>query len=158
LYRHLDFYRNLKSIDEVLKYAPSGEDYVPDKKHKHQWRISINAVESTKHNLLNLKAQILSCKKFEEIKKLVKQGSASGFGKLARYDTALRIGAFMNNILPEVIYLHCGTKDGARNMGLGYNKEFLTKDELPELLRELEPYEVEAFLCVKKDKLNWYLK
>ena len=61
---HLEFYKNLESIEEVLKYAPSGEDYSPYKKHKHQWRVSVQAIESTRQNLLNIKAQILRSTKF----------------------------------------------------------------------------------------------
>lgn len=155
LLSHLDFYKSLESLDEVLESAPAGRDLNNDK-HKHQWRITDSALESTRGHLLRHKTQFLNCTNFEDVRRQVGQCKVAGFGKLAVYDTALRISAYLNNFMPEYIYLHCGTKEGARNLGVGYNREYITRDELPESLRELEPYDIEAFLCVSRNRLRVY--
>jgi hypothetical protein len=41
-----------------------------------------------------------------------------GIGTLTASDTALRIGGFLK-LQPDRVYLHAGTKDGAKLFGLG---------------------------------------
>ena len=68
------------------------------------------------------------------------------------YDTALRIGAKLG-VAPVRVYLHTGTREGAKRLGIETKGvSALWPSELPEALRELEPYEVEDVLCIYKDK------
>lgn len=70
---------------------------------------------------------------------------------LAVYDTALRLGAF-RGVLPECVYLHAGTKTGAKNLGLNLRgKKSLEMSELPPEFRKLKAYEVENCLCIYKN-------
>ena len=70
---------------------------------------------------------------------------------LAVYDTALRLGAF-RGVLPECVYLHAGTKTGAKNLGLNLRgKKSLEMSELPPEFRKLKAYEVENCLCIYKE-------
>ena len=77
-------------------------------------------------------------------------GSQAGLGELYVYDTALRIGANLG-FLPQAIYLHAGTRAGAKVLGLGINGSVLLKSQLPEPLQRLQPHELEDVLCIYKD-------
>jgi ABC-type arginine/histidine transport system permease subunit len=68
------------------------------------------------------------------------------------YDTALRLGANLR-LLPREVYLHAGTRRGARALGLDYRSESVSMRLLPAALRRLRPYEVEDVLCIYKDWL-----
>jgi len=58
-----------------------------------------------------------------------------GVGELACYDAALRIGGNLN-IFPEKIYLHAGTRTGARELlKQRVNGRFIYKEDLPEPFR-----------------------
>ena len=78
--------------------------------------------------------------------------SAKGVGELYIYDTSLRIGSYLGN-LPEKVYLHSGTRTGARKIGFK-NKYVIEMSELPNEFQKLEPFEVEDILCIYKYKLN----
>jgi hypothetical protein len=71
-------------------------------------------------------------------------------GELAVYDTALRIAAW-RRLEPEVVYLHRGTRDGAKALGLDVRRSFIPIIELPAAFRSLRPYEIEDVLCLYKD-------
>jgi hypothetical protein len=92
------------------------------------------------------------CKSFHELWQLIRKilGTVTGLGELYIYDTALRIGAYLN-ILPERVYLHAGTRTGAKAFGItSRHTEWLDVDELPAPLKELPPHEVEDILCIYK--------
>jgi hypothetical protein len=114
-----------------------------------------------------------------------------GFGRVAIYDTALRIGFhlkrnprnifndcvdkngykhidYKNRVLPKkYVYLHAGAMKGARALArLGLiskkknSKGGITLDlkefvkYFPKIIRRLEPYQIEDFLCVKHRQLE----
>lgn len=76
-----------------------------------------------------------------------------GLGHLYTYDTALRIGSKLVQ-LPNKVYLHAGTRRGARILGLDWKASALEIAEIPIELRELEPFKIEDFLCVYEDELS----
>jgi hypothetical protein len=53
-----------------------------------------------------------------------------GIGELAVYDTALRIGARLG-LEPAKVYLHAGTRAGAKALGLAYGGRTIELAELP---------------------------
>ena len=75
------------------------------------------------------------------------------FGKLASYDTSLRIGAH-RGLWPRWVYLHTGTRTGAKALNLDISGVSLEVSDLPGPLRRLQPYEVEDFLCIYKQNLK----
>lgn len=79
-------------------------------------------------------------------------GRTRGIGELYVYDTALRIGAWLE-LFPGKVYLHAGTRWGARALGFDPKARALEVSELPQELQQLEPYEIEDLLCIFKDKL-----
>lgn len=80
-------------------------------------------------------------------------GSIRGVGELLVYDTALRIGAKLE-LMPDRVYLHSGTRRGARSLGLPFKMRLISIAELPVPLRSLKQHEVEDCLCIFKDLLQ----
>ncbi len=64
----------------------------------------------------------------------------------------LRIGANLG-LEPDRVYLHTGTRTGARRLGLGFRSAWIECQDLPEALRSLPPWQVEDILCIFKDWL-----
>ena len=89
-------------------------------------------------------------KTFDEILNIVNENKVKWFGILSVYDTALRIGMYFN-IYPQAVYMHAGTKEGAKNLGLNTKRKYIPKDEFPLSFKVLKPYEIECVLCIYKD-------
>ncbi len=69
------------------------------------------------------------------------------------YDAASRIGAKLR-LKPQRIYLHAGTRDGARALGVPRSARVLEKRDLPRPLRRLAAHHLENFLCIDKRRLE----
>jgi hypothetical protein len=76
-----------------------------------------------------------------------------GVGPLLIYDTALRLGANLR-LEPSVVFLHAGTREGARRLGLNVARSFIPSSEFPPVLRELPARQIEDILCIYKDWLK----
>jgi hypothetical protein len=157
LHKYLNYYKDMKSIDDVIKKAACAE--TPYGKHVHQRRIKNEIIEEVKSKLLNNCNRIANCNSFECIIGIVKENKVKGFGPLAVYDTSLRIGANLG-VYPKKVYLHRGTSKGYKALigikRLENNCRTIEADKLRDCLknRELDPYEIEDFLCIYKDCLG----
>ncbi len=123
----------------------------PDgKRYGHQRRLSRRVLSKMRARLLAVNFE--SCRSFHELYERVEEaiGSIHGVGDLAVYDTALRIGARLR-LKPDRVYLHRGTRQGARALGLNWQAPFLDRRELPAELRKVPAWEVEDILCIFKD-------
>ena len=142
--------KKMKNLDEVIHYSALAIDS-NGKRSDHHRRRKKGQLELSKKILLDNKVKIASCKDFHTLICLLQNllSDVNDLGVLYYYDTALEIGFYLN-LFPKFIYLHSGTREGARNLGLNYRKEYLTKDEFPNELQILEPYELEDFLCIYK--------
>jgi hypothetical protein len=76
----------------------------------------------------------------------------SGIGELAVYDIAHRIGAY-RGLHAKEIYLHAGTREGAKALGLPTNRKTLPMSSLPAGLRSLSAEEAEDLLCIYRKTL-----
>jgi hypothetical protein len=72
---------------------------------------------------------------------------------LYSYDTAVHIGAKLG-LMPDEVYLHSGTRKGARALGLPYRQPTLQISSLPIALHQLAGYEIEDFLCIFKNEFD----
>lgn len=140
---------NIESAIETAVFAKHPEY----KKHPHQFRLTHHSMRQTCQALLRHARQIASAKSFNEIHHLVKDCAAHEFGELATYDTAHRLGAYLK-IEPDMVYLHCGTRWGAKALGLDISRGVLRLRELPDELRSLHASQIEDFLCIYKDHLR----
>jgi hypothetical protein len=152
--RELVYYQRLRTDRDAVSRAarcvlPSG------KRHPHQYRIHGRALAGVEQRLLANIDVIGASKSFDDLHDLVEQlaGSISGIGELATYDIALRIGARIG-VAPTRVYLHSGTRQGARALGLGQRRRTLDLSELPAAFRRLAPREIEDALCIFKDGLE----
>ncbi|HEX3484181.1 MAG TPA: hypothetical protein VHT51_03915 [Micropepsaceae bacterium] len=155
-YRHAGFqelqhFRKLPSCRDVIREASlcltkNG------KRHSHQRRIPRQVLINAERALQKRRTDLRKAPSFFELHKHVKVtiGGIHGIGPLTIYDIAQRIGAYLK-LEPEHIYLHAGTREGARALGL--LGEMIEVGELPKELRYLSPKELEDFLCIFKAEL-----
>lgn len=127
----------------------------PDGGHfGHQRRIPKSAYPEVERILLASTQRLRAASDFDSLHHLVNEliGPVYGVRELFVYDAAARIGAFLG-VEPAIVYLHAGTLEGARRLGLvKRGQRTLTLEEIDEEVRELGPAEIENFLCVFKDE------
>jgi hypothetical protein len=151
--REMRFFSDQKSLFDAIELAANAK-LSDGSKHSHQWRIPSTVLRRFARCLLNIEDQISHVASFLELWKLVRtEGmSVKGIGELAIYDTAHRIGAYLG-LEPEHIYLHAGTRAGARALSLNADGAYLDIERIPAAFRALKPYEIEDCLCIYKTDL-----
>jgi hypothetical protein len=142
-----------KSLDAAIENAgmaraPSG------KRLSHQRRIPKAVLRAWTDELKASAPLIKKAATFAELHDLIAATARElhGIGRLTVYDTARRLGAFLR-LEPERVYLHAGTREGARLFGLA-DREWLLPSDLPESFRRLTPGEIEDCLCIYRDALS----
>jgi len=151
--RELDFFRNCTNPRRAVKYA--GLSMLPSgKRHPHQYRIPLSILREVERDLQAVSASLRSCATFDELFRLVQSeiGGICGVGELTIYDVTTRLGAYLG-LEPERVYLHAGTKEGARYLGINTRRESFEPSELPCAFRKLRPREIEDCLCIYKRQL-----
>ena len=145
------FLRELKPWSAVIEHAGMAMNE-RGKRFPHQYRLKKVALRAPTRRLRRI--DLKSCKDFDSLFGKVENAVASikGIGPLYVYDTACRIGASLR-LRPKRVYLHAGTRSGARAIGLGRGCAVVEMDELPKAMRSLTPSQVEDFLCICKDDL-----
>ncbi len=144
------------TYEECIYHAFYNKD---GNKYSHQRRIPDQVLEDYRKELLPLEREVRNCRNFDDIYKLFESHQIRGIGDLAIYDVSLRVSQNYN-IYPDKVYLHAGTRRGARNAGLITNRDRrnkLTPDEIARVLpwlRDVEPYLIEDFLCVYEDDIS----
>lgn len=104
-------------------------------------------------SLLGALPELEKSASFNELYNAVKARKVDGVGDLTLYDTALRIGAYLK-IQPDMVFLHCGAKKGAKNLGIALRgRRSISVDELPSAFRKLKPHEIEDCLCIYQEDL-----
>lgn len=123
-----------------------------DGKYPHQWRIPPRILRKSRRKLLTCLRTLKSVRTFEELHELIRSRIAPirGIGPLTVYDTAFRIGAKLA-LEPNVVFLHAGTRVGAKRLVRDAKRPFLNVDELPLALQRLPAHEIENILCIYRD-------
>lgn len=149
-----DFYRSCTSLTEAIERASRAED-VDGNCHPHQRRIGLARMSELRAPLLGMKRALQRARNFYQLHELVSQAGngLERIGPLAIYDTALRLGAYLG-FRPQYVYLHCGTREGARALGLKGRAGKIEMQDLPEAFRRLRPDQVEDCLCVYKNEIR----
>ena len=93
----------------ALRELPSG------KRHPHQRRIPRTLLEQVEARLQRIGRKLAKAADFAALHRLVEGeiGNIKGIGALTVYDISHRIGAHFGKA-PRLVYLHAGTKTGAR--------------------------------------------
>lgn len=140
----------VKAIEmAALAKSPSG------KRLAHQRRIPVSVLETSKKRLLEKSDLIEASETFNHLFSTVESiiRPIYGIGELTVYDTAVRIGAFLG-VEPRQVFLHAGTREGARRLGLDSTRDHLKIEELPAPFLSLTPLEIEDVLCIYKMRLR----
>lgn len=153
----LDWFRKQNNLKEAVKYAALAKDH-RGKRYSHQRRLKKVSLEQAYQKLLTYIPDIEQARNFDSLFELIDRilKSVEGIGELYVYDTALRIGA-KKGILPTKIYLHAGTRIGAKELGFDGKGKTLKKSDLLVSYSDfqlLEPHEIEDVLCIFKAHLK----
>jgi hypothetical protein len=126
--RELNLFGRTKqpSLREAIRAAALSQ--VDGKRHSHQRRIPGDALGAAAAGLE--KTALSTASRFEELHDRVETaiGTIRKIGPLAIYDIAQRIGSYLG-LAPRLVYLHAGTKDGARALNL--QGKVVESNELP---------------------------
>jgi hypothetical protein len=137
-------------IKSAAKATPPGGH-----RHPHQRRIPSTALTEFAQRLIVAQNQIRISRSFDDLHAAVRKVSHAvhGIGELAVYDTSTRIGEFLK-VRPQMVYLHRGTKEGAKALRSGLLPKTLLVEELPKAFNRLTPSEIEDCLCIYKTQLR----
>jgi hypothetical protein len=125
------------------------------KKHPHQRRIPSETLHGWAKALLRKKSAMQKCRSFRSLFDILDSEADQlwGIGELTVYDTALRVGAYLR-LEPREVYLHAGTKKGAKALGIDGSEQSIRPKLLPREFQRLRPYEIEDCLCIYADELE----
>ena len=149
------WFSNQPTLQTAIKTAGMALDS-REKRFSHQRRLRDGALKLGTDALLEAEREIARCRTFDELFEVVKKavGEIRNLGELYVYDTAFRLGCKLG-LMPTKVYLHSGTRDGARVLGLQTrDTQALDVSILPRGLQVLEPHEIEDVLCIYKDQLT----
>jgi hypothetical protein len=116
--------------------------------------VSDDALEEAAGRLLAIGVEIAAAPDFAALHGIIEAAISSipGIGELALYDIAHRIGSY-RGLRPVEIYLHAGTREGAKALELPTNRKSLPMSSLPAGLRSLSAEEAEDLLCIYRKTL-----
>lgn len=147
----LDAFRRQPSLRECIRQAGLARRWDEGrwKRLDHQRRIPPGTLRAWTKALLRKHDQIRSCHTFEALISMLETESRKFWrnGELTVYDAALRIGAY-RKLEPEKVYLHAGTRKGARYLRLDGGMRSLAPDEFDKAFSRLKPYQIEDCLCL----------
>jgi hypothetical protein len=151
--RELSFYRTRENLGEAIRVSALAkvEEEGEERKHDHQWRIPPALLEELRKGLMKKQDAIRSSRDFEALMAITEQVASKIWknAELTIYDTTHRLAVY-RGIEPEHVYLHAGTREGARELGLPGNKKFLRLQDMPMPLQRLKPYELENLFCTSR--------
>lgn len=148
----LRFYAGQPTLAGAVRVA-AGCVWSNGKRHPHQYRIPAASLQEAVQRLQRV--DLAAAETFDELHDVISAAirDINMIGPLTVYDIAHRLGAFLG-LEPTRVYLHRGTRDGARALGLGRGRHTLDLDELPREFQRLTAAEAEDCLCIYKAQLR----
>lgn len=123
--------------------------------HRENYPNQVGKASEIWKNTINDKRKELSkYTSFDKLYKAIMAIKVHGIGELSKYDTATCIGC-EQCVFPQVVYLHVGTAEGAREIGI--KGKTATKEQFVKIcdaFERLEPIQIEDFLCIYKEQLS----
>ena len=146
----LAFFKGL-SLEKAVEFAALAKNK-EGKRFSHQRRLAKASLKEGSELIMKMVSEIQQARSFEEVLEKIRRVAfqVKGLGELYSYDTSLRISVKLG-YEPKQVYLHAGTKIGAKRLGVitDKNRDSVPMTELPEALRQLNnAHEVESFLCI----------
>ena len=142
------YFKRLASLEKAIEKAALAIDR-KGKRSAHHRRRTAAQLSLGKSALIAALPDLRRCKNFDQLHNRVRKATKpiKGLGKLYTYDTAHLIGARLR-LSPKRVYLHSGTRKGAKALGFSGGLSYLMPAQLPTQLQVLKPYEMEDFLCI----------
>ncbi len=149
--REMRCFENQRSPSEAIRKAALCE--LHGKRHPHQRRIPRALLEQVEARLQAIRRKLARATSFAALHQAVEGeiGSLRGIGALTVYDIAHRIGAYFRKA-PDRVYLHAGTRSGARVFGI--SGDSFDPKLLPKPFSRLAPSEIEDCLCIYRDEFG----
>jgi hypothetical protein len=148
----------LLALPEAIERAC--ESVIDGRLHSHQQRPFQRRPQAPKKaaDLLKpLANRIAAARNFDDdLYPLVcaKLASVLGIGLLTYYDFTHRIGARLNpKLAPIQVFLHRGTREGVKALGLRVDRDRAPISDFPEGLRSLTAAQLEDLLCIYRGTL-----
>jgi hypothetical protein len=150
--RERAFFKKL-SFDKAVEFAGLAKR-ADGKRHSHQRRLKQKVLDKCERRLQQVSKELAQSQSFAELHNVIKGriGEIVGVGVLTVYDMANNIGANLG-LEPEEVYLHAGTRKGAKLVGLGLRQHKLPRNVFPKELQRLKPREIEDCLCSYADHI-----
>ena len=147
----IDRFRRAESLEAAVAMATACTNE-RDKRHSHQRRIPGASLKAMHRKVSAL--DLLRAKSFDDLHDAILNATDSihMIGPLTVYDVATRIGAYLK-LAPKHVYLHAGTRVGAKALGLGAGSSRIEHGDLPPEFGRLTPAECEDVLCIYKDQI-----
>ena len=129
-------------------------------RHPHQRRgFKLSTLEAARDALLKRESEVASVSTFAELHNLIAETIGPNRTRaLYVYDVATRIGA-KQNLWPQDVYLHAGTREGAKKLGFNVRGQRTLKisdlrSKIGTEIDRLQPYELEDFICIFADRIS----
>ncbi len=151
--REKSFFESMPSLELAIHHAAFALDHrEPPRRYSHQRRIRRTPMRKAYWFLSKVHAELQEKHTFDELHEYLHTAFSKihGLGALYTYDTALRIGFYLR-LEPTDVYLHAGTREGARAIGVK-DLHVVSVKNLPSELHALAPHEIENFLCTFKPR------
>ena len=153
LHEELRHFSKQPSFDLALNQAVLAVDR-RGKRLSHQRRLPTQVIPKSLPLITAARSSLAKSQTFDELFDQVETilNAVPKAGDLYRYDTSLRMGAYLG-LYPTRVFLQTGAYDGAREVSRGFTERSVPLSRFPEPFHSLAPFEVENLLCIYKGKL-----
>lgn len=143
-----------QTIEEAVRRAARSE-LIDGSLHDHQRRPGRLMMRACAGILAGHEEALRVVEDFAELHARVAHilSETGGVGEMIVYDIAERIGWYLG-LKPDVVYLHRGTRDGARVLRPGLRGRTIKVSDLPSELAQLSAAHLENLLCICKAPLR----
>lgn len=148
------FYQSASSVEEAILRAAQSQN-IDGKMNNHQKRLGESLCTDIACQLVKQSDKIIEAQKngFKTLHNYILEYTQTirRVGQLYVYDVSARLAKYFNLPIHDV-YIHAGTRKGARYLELAEQNGIIPHKELPNVIKEnLSADEVENFLCICKD-------
>ena len=148
-----DWWRASGQAFEVAIVRAARAQLENGKRHPHQRRLSAAVLERCAEALLLIADQLESVNRFHQLLTMIEDAyeGIRGAGELAAYDTADRLRHRLGLASEHIVYLHAGTRRGARLLAGGRLADHdgwgIVRHQVHPDLHVLSNHEIEDVLC-----------
>lgn len=157
---HIEFCLQQENFKDVIEVAAKAIDEY-GKIHFHQRRIGKAELLAFADKLVTQEIELANAVNFDEIYKIIKNTNQAGINEVTCFDTALRIGSYLN-LFPDKIYLTSGIRTGAEHLlgKLDDKTIFLLPTDLPSPFqrKDLSIADIEDLLYINRNDWQYCVK